>query len=165
MKSLLLFLFLCCGIFLFAQDITPFTVVTAGQTDAAASAPSMDWTLGEIILEPLDTAVGTAFITSGFLQPRVTITAVREDVSDDIQVSLFPNPTAGQLHLRFDLPEARKLTLALHASDGRLIWREDLYIQTGSLQRDVRQLPAGAYVLTIAQGHHKTRSFNLIKVH
>lgn len=62
------------------------------------------------------------------------------------QVTLFPNPTTGQVYLTLELPQTETVQLTLFSATGQQLW-QNTPTETGSttLEVDLSQQPAGVY--------------------
>jgi len=73
------------------------------------------------------------------------------------EMTLYPNPTAGQLQLRADWLNDAPVSLQVIGMDGRVI---KSYTALASTTIDVSELPAGLYLLRATQGNRTaSRSF------
>ena len=75
----------------FAQSITPEVVATSGD-HYSANGIQLSWTVGEATIETYES--NDNFITQGFHQTELLITEIDELNPTNVQVSLYPNPTA-----------------------------------------------------------------------
>jgi hypothetical protein len=69
-------------------------------------------------------------------------------------LTVFPNPTGGEISLRFSAPEAGTAQCFLHDALGRLVYTTELGITPGEqIHRiDTGELPAGCYWLSLQSG-------------
>ena len=152
MKSILIFsLFSLCFAGLTAQTISREVVAAAGG-NAATPALRVSWTAGEAIAGPLQNA--NLLLTQGFQQGEVLMdpTAVRE-LTQQWQITAYPNPTAGPLQLdRSQATEKKLLVLSVFTADGRQVTREWRWPAGESiLSIELQELPPGNYFLQMSE--------------
>ena len=85
----------------------------------------------------------------------VFTTALEETAYTPVEITLFPNPTTGDLDLSYTLSEASPIEIELLASTGQLIWRSDkgiLFAGTHIDRISTSQFPTGIYHLRIHVG-------------
>jgi 2',3'-cyclic-nucleotide 2'-phosphodiesterase/3'-nucleotidase/5'-nucleotidase len=80
------------------------------------------------------------------------LVSVPNIAAEAIELSAFPNPSAGQLNLQFELNRSGRVSYQLYNMNGSQVQGRDLgFRAAGSYQEDVRleDLPRGAYVLRL----------------
>jgi hypothetical protein len=87
-----------------------------------------------------------------------------DETALDAGVSIFPNPAEETLHIRFDLAETTEnLNVRIFNTLGQAVYEKYLgRLQTETLQVDIRPLPAGVYLVQVAD--NKTRLTRTIVV-
>lgn len=139
------------GVFLFlgayhiqAQSL-PAQVISTSGDNFMKSNGSLEWTLGEIMIETYTRPVG--FLTQGFQQPsNVTITDI-ETVEKGIAV--YPNPVRDVLYVK--ITETGNYTLELFNLQGQKVVNEQVAVHTTDYIRevDVQELSIALYLLRI----------------
>lgn len=85
------------------------------------------------------------------------------DKGDPVKsIQLFPNPATDYLTIRFELPRAKKIKLALNTIIGNSLEVESDVVDDYELRVKVRDLPSGYYLLAIHDGEansHNTYKF------
>lgn len=97
--------------------------------------------------------------TQGVLQVFKVTTSVRDQQDQQISVSLFPNPTDGQVNLRHSLPADRPCQIRVFNLLGATVFRAEAL---GSCSLDLAHLANGMYILQLEQDQ-KTYSIKFEK--
>lgn len=76
--------------------------------------------------------------------------------------SVFPNPTNGQVNVRYTLPSSEVVHLEMRDVIGKLLMQENLGNKTQGIQQEmisIEELPAGIYMMSLKYGNkvHTTR--------
>jgi len=81
-------------------------------------------------------------------------------LAEERMLSVFPNPTNGISHLKFDSSSEESVSFLVLDSAGSLIHKEEVGNFFGSLRRtfDFESLAAGAYYFVINQGNNSEKS-------
>jgi len=82
----------------------------------------------------------------------------RVEIVEDISVLAFPNPTAGELTIRIDLPEGEKLTVEVFDQQGAVrqsVFSGRLAKGSSDLKADLSDLPAGVYLIRVVSKKFK----------
>jgi hypothetical protein len=137
-------------------------VAAQGGSDRTATI-QLDWTLGEAAVQSLETPSG--MLTEGFHQPLLSIHKLDEplpalpattNATPALSVRIFPNPTAGSLHI---LPEGNDFTtlnLVLYSAGGDLLQKRSID-RAGEI--DLSPLPSGFYDLGLYTDDGSYRAF------
>ena len=74
-----------------------------------------------------------------------------EEDKVDYEISVFPNPNRGEFNVKFDLPEAGDVRVALYDFSGKLIYEDRKLSFSGNyLQRvDIQSQAMGVYLLAV----------------
>jgi hypothetical protein len=118
---------------------------------------TLSWTLGEAATETYSNTSNA--LTQGFQQPDLTITKV-EEADAGVSVTVFPNPSAGQLNVSLSSAAARRVKLELLDASGRLVHTQQADVPAGdqSLSMSLASLAAGQYLLRITDTEQNTQS-------
>lgn len=137
-----------------AQNLSPTVVNTSGGV-IQNSSHSLEWSLGELAVSTLTSPAN--LLTQGFLQPNVT-TVGTEDLFDESQLAVFPNPVSDWLNLQTDIPDIE--TVQVHDVLGRLV----LQSQFQPLL-DVHTLNTGTFVVSLFDKQNQfLHSFKINKI-
>ena len=154
MKYFFPFLFILIAKGSSAQSLTPEVISSSGDY-FTSTAGKLSWTLGEPVIETWSSTTNT--LTQGFHQNELTINEV-DELNMDIQVCVYPNPTAGTI--RIEIQSSRYLSARLYNGSGTLMHVTSL---AGlSAEMDLGKYPPGAYVLQI-EGSEQIKTFTIIK--
>ena len=94
-KTIAFLIAMSAGLVRFAQSTSPEVIGSSGEHYSGTNA-QLSWTIGETVNEAYS-AVNNQ-LTQGFHQTNLT-TVGMEDLNEDIQFSVYPNPVAEQLTL------------------------------------------------------------------
>ena len=164
LKRLFIIGVLLAGMHAHAQTLSPEVQASSGDYSTSANA-SLSWTLGEVAVETYSS--GSNIITQGFQQPELLITKV-EEAAAGIAVSIYPNPSAGQVSIAFSSTEARKVEMQVLDMSGKLVSKHEEALAQGAqtVSIDLTSLAAGQYMLKITDTKNNTRStYNIQKNH
>ena len=140
-----------------AQRLSP-SVLAAGGGSARTATMSLDWTVGEAVVETATTSA--RLYTQGFHQPLLQVSEQPSFKGDAAGYSftIAPNPVATFLTLGITAPESSPLQLLLTDMNGRQYSLPIVPANTTSTQVDMTAFPAGIYLLRLAlPGQEATR--------
>jgi len=147
---------------LYAQDLNPEIVATAGDSNQGNNI-QLDWTLGELAVTTIQSS--NQQITQGFHQPQIQITSVL-DFSEDIgSIDVFPNPSIDHLNMKMSFFKKEKIQIRLYNLEGKQILSK--YIEDRNVEEIlvIKSLPAGNYFLSFYIDEHKTvQTFKIQKI-
>ncbi|HCM77149.1 MAG TPA: hypothetical protein DIS90_12250 [Cytophagales bacterium] len=154
--------FLClCGYSIIAQSLPAQVISTSGDNFMKTNG-SLEWTLGEIMIESYSRPVG--FLTQGFQQPsKVTITNIERDIENGIAV--YPNPVREVLFVK--ITEAGTYTIELFNLLGQRVVNENSIVQSTSHTQEVavQALSAAMYLLRVTNISSGKNSIQKIEKH
>lgn len=143
MKSFCIFLVIALLPFssnLLSQNVSSSVIALTGDHRVIPGKSQITWTLGEPVIDPLRTQ--DLLLTQGFHQPELRTVTSFVDPGFEFQLSIFPNPTNGQLALKTTYPDKIKYYLA--DMSGRTLV-EGIFTTEQILE--VKQLNAGTYCI------------------
>ncbi len=153
----MIFILLVLPVFAIAQP----DVIAAGGGSGQTQSAKMTYTIGQTI-----TATGNgnnAIITQGFQQPNYQITSTDEN-NFDLNVSITPNPTDGDLYIMFSnnsvINNNDKIDAEIINMNGQIIKKVPI---TSTRQKlDIRNYSSGVYFIKL---HHnkKFKTYKVIK--
>jgi hypothetical protein len=141
-----------------AQHIEREVAATAGGTQQALGFGSLQWTLGEPVIETR--TQGSVRLTQGFHQLFVTTVDTGEPEAGSLVFNVFPNPTASTLHI--ETAHSGSLDWQLLDVSGRLLATQSLQ-NADDPSIDLQAFPAGVYLLRIGSGPNAMRTFKVVK--
>ena len=119
---------------------------------------TLSWTLGEIFTET--TGSGDRLLTQGFQQPDFSITQLSLE-HEEMQASLYPNPTWGHLTLKSS-PGLGEIQVEIIDMLGKVL-HQDQY-EGHKLELDLTHYPVGQYVIRISGSNRlKQKAYRVIK--
>lgn len=148
------------------------TTIVSYIADVTALAGSSAVILASGFLNPANNNNGAAFglyvalPTGGPFIPLAVSTSVN-DLTKEIGLNMFPNPTNGLLQINFDLEETEKITIQITDLNGRLV--KDVMNATNlsgkqNIAADLSDLSSGMYIARIITADKTINSkFSLMK--
>ena len=105
-------------------------------------------------------------ITQGLLQIEDVSLGVSEEAFLIQDLTVYPNPTKGKLHIKPSLHKSGELSLKLYDLLGRIVLDRSVYLYTGKEEQelDLSFLSEATYMLNVEFRHGKERYFNSYKV-
>ncbi len=86
------------------------------------------------------------------------------DAIENLEMTIFPNPTTGYLLINTVLLQTGEVVVNLYDTFGRLVLRKQVDYRTESIELDVSELPNGIYMVNLrGSGKSKTRKLLLEK--
>ena len=152
-KSLLVLLGFSIRLITNAQE-----VITTSGGSMTNSNVLVNWTIGEPITATASNNLSA--VTSGFNQPILKIETSVENIENNFDVTVFPNPTSQFVTINCggQLPvNARILTL-----NGTLLFAKRL--KDNPLQLDFSNFESGVYIIEIADKSGKSNAFRIVKL-
>lgn len=152
-------LLLCLGSGLHAQVIERDVVSAAGGSGGTATV-TVDWTLGEALMERTPTS--GQHLTQGFHQPLVTMPATVNPQLPLSAIRVYPNPF--QVSLNLDGDDLKKAQhLELMDASGKCLLRQPIPPNAETLEVVTPELTAGTYLLKLFGTDSLLSVFTLIK--
>ncbi|MBC7776398.1 MAG: T9SS type A sorting domain-containing protein [Phycisphaerae bacterium] len=145
------FALLCLSLFpcnlLFSQTASPCREVLASAGgNAFVGGKNFEFTLGEPVIETI--GLGANLLTQGFHQPEICpLTVGISEVNNASGLSVFPNPTTGELYLRFDAPTGKTFQVQVFNAAGQLVRDLPKSDDTKTNIVDCRAFPPSTYFL------------------
>lgn len=152
-KTGLVFLMFSMG-YIHAQEAVP---ATGG--DASASNGTMSYSIGQVVYTAGSGSTGS--MNQGVQQPYDISTNSITEESDDMSLSVFPNPTKDVLTLNIEKTDFSGYSYELYNNQGKLIKMED--IQTNHVDIPMQTLNAATYILKVKSTDEVVKSFRVIK--
>jgi len=164
-KIFILFLSgLCAGSTVRSQQLSPSIIAAAGDISKAAGI-SLEWTLGEPVIESLSTT--DRFYTQGFHQPVLlarNFQVNKEQLLTGYAVTVAPNPVQSLLTATVISPNGENVYLTLIDFTGRRYRVQTFTGRNGMATVDMSGMIAGMYLLEVRNiTGLLIRSFKIIK--
>lgn len=146
-----------------AEQLHQKVVANAGgYWEATNTTPGLSFTLGETFTRQSGT--NDTIFTEGFQQTRIIEFPVVTSALWQHRITLFPNPAAEFVRLRFDLPEATSFTIILYSNLGQRLKMWSHTDQQGIFTADIQEIQRGTYHLSaFDQNASRVASFTFIK--
>lgn len=154
-----LFLTISMGLAFFAvqsQTASPELVSVAGESFKNTNY-QLDWSIGECITATH--SAGDYVITQGLHQGSYVITSV-EDLAQDINISVYPNPTTDLINLTSS-QNLTGLAVIVTNINGKILQQTEVISEVEQL--NFSNYENGIYFLTIRQENQLIKSFKIIK--
>ena len=124
-----------------AQQITPTVICTAGETFVTPTQ-SIEFALGEVAVETFQ--AGGNILSQGFLQGAQKGIGINEDLLNNSNIRVFPNPSNGVLTVRCENAPERILLLDLQ---GKTVYKIEKPGKTATV--DIKEFRSGMYLIRI----------------
>ena len=161
-KTNLLLLF-CIGISTIAnsQD-KDLQVISSSAKSFKADNLSLDWTLGEMIVDFLD--VPGVCLSQGFHQSSYQIVAVKSIPEESGVIIVFPNPFSDELIIKMTFADIEKGDIELFDVKGASLWKKSFEGREVVDQYAASALPSGSYLVLVSIDHGASiQSYQLLK--
>ncbi|WP_372949712.1 T9SS type A sorting domain-containing protein [Mariniphaga sp.] len=139
----------------YAQEV----VASSGNSGSAAGY-TVDWTLGEPVIETI--AGSGNILTQGMHQTNLLVTAVSEMEFPGLEVKVYPNPTGR--FLKIEIIQTGNEPFFYETSD--ITGRKSVLkqMQTNTEEIDMGSFVSGIYFLNVVSQNHKiVKVFKIIK--
>ena len=132
---------------------------TAAGGEASGSGGSVSYSVGQVAYASASGAGGS--VAEGVEQPFISVVTSIEEASD-INLSIFPNPTANLLTLSVGKFDTKDLQYQLFDMSGKLLATKKITNSTESIS--LLELAAATYFLRISNNTHpEVKTFKIIK--
>ena len=86
-----------------------------------------------------------------FIELQDLIVGIDEQSSEDVSISIYPNPSPGEFFVKSNLKEATEMELKVHDPNGRLVHQERFYTNSGEGERKInlRNIENGLYLVSL----------------
>lgn len=154
-------LFCCLRSFqaLFAQNIGLSVVGSAGGTTQHPEFGTLYWTVGEVAVETLEQ--NPINLTQGFHQVFYILVTEEGPEKPDWALRLFPNPTTELVTL--ETAYTNDLQVSISNMNGQALYSRKIS-GGGSNTFDLKDYPAGTYLLSVRDAEQNTQTFKVLKI-
>jgi hypothetical protein len=139
-----------------AQQVTN---VSGG--DVKSSTGSVSYSVGQVFQEYQQSTAGS--VTQGVQQTYTISTLYVKNISMNLLIDVYPNPTADLLVLKVMGLKENSLKYRLLDLNGALIVSESILGE--STQLDLHSLPSSTYFIEVLRDTDKLQTFKIIKTH
>jgi hypothetical protein len=158
MRTLITLVALICSVGVYAQE----TLLTSGG-DATGAGGSSSYTVGQVVYT---TATGTnGSVAQGVQQPyEISITAGVKETTINLEMNVYPNPTANYLQLKVDASTSlsnQQLSYQLIDLQGKVI--ENKKVVEAKTSINMEALPKSIYFLNVTRDNQTVKTFKVIK--
>ena len=141
----LIYLFLILGVFQGkAQELQPSLLSTSGDFFKNESY-SISWSLGEIAIETFTQT--NNILTQGFQQTKLTTTGIKENTTEESQITIYPNPATDRIFVNFDSKEYSWYMLEIFDLIGSKKIRQEIKNRSEKIEIKISDLESGTYLL------------------
>jgi hypothetical protein len=138
----------------FAQEV----ISSSGNFEQNSNG-SLSYTIGEPVTETFSTNNNT--LTQGFQQSKITVTAIESFELDNINISVYPNPSDSFVFIKVQSATYSEFVYHLFDINGKVISTEKSTDKITEL--DTKSLPNGTYLLKIEFDKSLNKTFKIIK--
>ncbi|PLX06333.1 MAG: hypothetical protein C0596_17845 [Marinilabiliales bacterium] len=157
-KVLQLLLFAIVPGLLTAQEISKSSVNSAG-TEYTNENLSINWTLGQTAISTISS--DNAIITQGFQQNTYSFTDITSDITSEVNISMYPNPTSDLVYIDINNEDFTHGIIEITDITGRLIDKKE--ISGSKTQLSLNQYSSEIFLISIKQENRIMRTFKIIK--
>ena len=158
-----LFLLLCIGIstLVNGQD-TDLQVISSSAKSFKADNLSLDWTLGEMIVDFFD--MPEVSLSQGFHQASYQVVNVKSIPLESGVITAFPNPFSDELIVKMTFADIEKGDIELLDIKGTSIWKKSFEGSEVVDHYTASALPSGSYLIVVSLDHGASiQSYQLLK--
>ena len=145
------------------------SVIAPYAGSAVAGNISLDWTLGEPVVESVYT--DDRLYTQGFHQPMLKVVEIKPHInsvlsprSGGMEITAVPNPVSSALILMMqDMPQ-KEIEVVLSNSTGQMMFTKTLNTESGKAELDLIELTPGLFFLNLySKDHEFIKVFRIVK--
>jgi len=154
MKTCIVLLFVLCTSHLCAQQV----ISTCGASFSDGTK-SIDWTLGEMVIETMET--NSEIITHGLHQTRLEVSTSEDHFPQSDFIMVYPNPAHDFIYLHLTGKDLKGMKYALYNATGSLLLE-------GTIEEEIKKisfipLPPAVYFIKMIKGEQLIHTFKIIK--
>jgi hypothetical protein len=148
MKTILFFLF-CISISSMTYGQTnDLRVVSTAGTSFTSGTLSLDWTLGEVVIETVEGPSG--MMTQGFHQPTYTLVSVNPIPEEIGHVLVSPNPFFEDVSITLSFTKPENGVIKLFDMMGKELWKKRFEGNAVAEKYNGSALSSGSYLLVVS---------------
>ena len=146
---------LASNAFVFGQSNT----VSSGG-NASSSSGSVSYSIGQVVYTSAEGDNGS--INQGVQQPY-TVDVITGIEHPEIDLSVFPNPTQGQITLNIALDRTESYSCSLFDATGRSVFTQDKLNPSTIISLDA--FAVGTYTLSVSKEKEVVKSFRVVRAY
>jgi hypothetical protein len=146
---------LASNVFVFGQSNT----VSSGG-NASSSSGSVSYSIGQVVYTSAEGDNGS--INQGVQQPY-SVDVVTGIEHPEIDLSVFPNPTQGQISLNIALDRTELFSCSLFDAAGRLVFAQDKLYPSTTISLET--FAVGTYTLSVSKEKEVVKSFRVVRAY
>jgi len=144
--------------FIFGQSTSPELISNSGDYFDNGTN-SLSWSIGECMTETYTN--GNTKLTQGFQQDRYEISTLIENLTDERQINIFPNPATDKINIEFS--EIHENTIIqLFDITGKELLRKDMLNITEQI--DLNECSNSTLILKITEDGKLLKSIKVQKI-
>lgn len=134
--------------------------VTATGGEATGTGGTASYTVGQVVCT---TAIGTnGSVAQGVQQPyEISTTVGINETTINLELSVYPNPTANYLQLKVESEKLESLAYQLINLQGKVI--ENKKVNSATTTVAMENLPTATYFLNVVKNKQLIKTFKIIK--
>ncbi len=121
-------------------------ISTAGGT-ISGNGITLQTTVGEVIQGGSTT--GTVQLQQGFQPPTLTVTAINVSEIEEVEVSVYPNPSSDYLFVEVKGATDARFEVQLFDLNGRVLQTKEQEAANTQLRLDMQSLASGTYLIKV----------------
>lgn len=135
-----------------AQSLSP-SVIASNGTVSQGNQIQLEWTLGELAIQSLQTTDG--LLTEGFHQPNLLVeildvpeTDLFPVLDETFNITVAPNPVQSTLYIQMEAESDHDGVIRLSDYSGQRLKRLETEFSNQTLEWDLSPYPSGIYLLS-----------------
>ncbi len=141
------------------QSLAPEVISSSGNYFDNGTV-SLSWTLGEGVTETVTD--GNTILTQGFQQSRYDIVVV-ENIEQNLNISLYPNPTTQYLNLDWEIPGGNTVLVELVDMTGKTLLSKSYQETKSQKQINLSSYPSADYFVRVSSGTSVLKTYKVTK--
>lgn len=134
--------------------------ILSASCDAAGTSGTVSWSIGQVSYSAWTTTTG--IITEGVQQPYEIFTmAVLEKFTSDLECLVFPNPTTGNVTVKFPDHTLNNLSFRIYDMEGTRV--SENIIDSEEVPILIDNLKPAIYFLVILEKNQPIKTYKIIK--
>lgn len=160
MKNLILFSLIAFSLSVFSQNTSQNVISSAGDYHKDAGF-SVSWTVGETAINTLKST--NIIVTQGFQQSKFTVSKIEENISNNFDVKIYPNPASDFIKVIVNTNNNIDLLVRIIDISGHTIKQTEIKdIKSNNI--DIRDLSGSVYFIKVINKTDNTyNTYKLIK--
>ena len=143
-------------------DTLDQSVISSSGDTLKSDSYILQYTIGEVVIETF--SENGKILSQGFHQPDDIIISIHELAEFGNEIVVYPNPTADEIQLAFQLSQPEKVEVTLLEITGTQLKNNLHTIFSESITVDIRDYPSGQYLLVVTSlEKQKRQAYKIIK--